>query len=106
MIMNLKTFFFASLMSLTMAPAVEAQNYQLVWSDEFDNNTLGVNWNVEVVANPSNRELQYYTDRTANVKVQDGCLVLTAIKESFEAKRFTSGRVNSCGKVSFTHGKI
>ena len=106
MIMNLKTFFFASLMSLTMAPSVEAQNYQLVWSDEFDNNTLGVNWNVEVVANPSNRELQYYTDRTANVKVQDGCLVLTAIKESFEAKRFTSGRVNSCGKVSFTHGKI
>ena len=80
--------------------------YQLVWSDEFDTNTLGTNWNVEVVGNPNNNEMQYYTNRASNVTIENGNLVLTARKESYGGKPFTSGRVNSQGKVRFTHGKI
>ena len=57
--------------------------YELVWSDEFngtdldrsvwDYNTGGGGW--------GNQELQYYTDRTENVRVEGGNLVIEARKE-------------------------
>lgn len=92
-----------ALLSFMNSPA---QDYRLVWSDEFDSNTLGVNWNVEVAPRPANNELQYYTDRDKNVKIEKGNLVLTGIREEYGGRHFTSGRVNSCEKVNFKHGKI
>lgn len=91
-----------------MLPAISgnAQDYKLVWSDEFDTNTLNSNWNVEVVSNPANNELQYYTNRESNVRIEDGNLVLVGRRESYNGRSFTSGRVNSCNKVYFTHGKV
>ena len=62
--------------------AVCAQDYELVWSDEFDTNTLGINWNVEATDAPYNNELQAYTARPENVTVADGNLILTARRES------------------------
>lgn len=103
--MNIKPKMLLALLLGASAPTM-AQTYQLVWSDEFDNNTLGTNWNVETVARPSNNELQYYTARTSNVDVRDGQLVLTARRESYEGRWFTSGRVNSNLRVAFEHGKI
>lgn len=82
-------------------------NYTLVWSDEFDSNTLGRNWNVEVNGDGGgNSELQYYTDRADNVKIENGNLVITAKRENYNGKNFTSGRINSRNKVAFKHGKI
>lgn len=86
--------------------AVCAQDYELVWSDEFDTNTLGINWNVEATDAPYNNELQAYTARPENVTVADGNLILTARRESQGGKKFTSGRVNTKHRVAFTHGKI
>lgn len=83
-----------------------AQEYRLVWADEFDRNTLGTNWNVETVQTPYNKELQYYTSRPENVRIQDGHLVLTARREHYGGRSFTSGRVNSSQRVSFKHGKL
>ena len=40
-----------------------------------------------------NQELQYYTDRTENVKVQNGVLLITAREESFEGSTYTSARL-------------
>lgn len=99
-----KLILFASV----LLPAISgnAQDYKLVWSDEFDTNTLNSNWNVEVVSNPANNELQYYTNRESNVRIEDGNLVLVGRRESYNGRSFTSGRVNSCNKVYFTHGKV
>ena len=99
-----KLILFASV----LLPAISgnAQDYKLVWSDEFDTNTLNSNWNVEVVSNPANNELQYYTNRESNVRIEDGNLVLVGRRESYNDRSFTSGRVNSCNKVYFTHGKV
>ncbi len=83
-----------------------AQDYDLVWSDEFDTNTLGTNWNIEATSTPYNKEMQAYTARPENVTIADGNLVITARRESYDGKAFTSGRINSLHKVSFTHGKI
>lgn len=90
----------------------EKDGYKLVWQDLFDNGQLNRDrWNVEVVSRPANNELQYYLDREENVRVGDdgkgnGCLILTARREKYGEKSFTSGRINSTKKVAFMHGKI
>ena len=88
--------------------AVKADGeYQLVWSDEFDGTELNRNnWNVEVNGNGGgNNELQYYVDRTNNIQVSDGTLKITARKENYGGKSYTSGRINSKGKQEFKYGK-
>lgn len=84
----------------------EDDGYRLVWADEFDGAALNADdWNIEVNGyGGGNNELQYY--RAENVSVQDGCLVLTARKESYGGKAFTSGRLNTSHKHFFTHGRI
>ncbi len=85
--------------------------YKLVWSDEFEGEALDENqWNIEVNGNGGgNNEMQYY--RRENISIENHtsgarCLVLTARKEDFGGKKFTSGRLNSHQKVYFKHGKI
>ena len=86
--------------------------YTLVWQDLFNAGELNRDrWNVQVVSNPANNELQYYRDNEANVRVGlddegNSCLILTAIREEYNTRHFTSGRVTTEGKVNFTHGKI
>lgn len=91
----------------------ETQGYRLVWQDLFDADELNPErWDIEVNGNGGgNNELQYYTDRKENVRLGkddrgNGCLILTARRESYKGKSFTSGRIISQGRVAFTHGKI
>lgn len=98
----MKKCFLFLMLPITMG--VYAQDYQLVWSDEFDNNTIGTNWMVWS-GYPSNNELQYYTS-SGNAEVKDGCLVLTARRQNSGSRKFTSGRVVSIQMVEFTHGLI
>ena len=82
--------------------------YQLVWSDEFDGTVLNTdNWTIEVNGNGGgNQEKQYYTDRTENLRIEDGCLVIEARKEEYNNRQYTSGRINSREKRYFKYGKI
>ncbi|MDY4174807.1 MAG: glycoside hydrolase family 16 protein [Bacteroidales bacterium] len=80
--------------------------FSLVWEDNFDGTALDENnWNIEVNGNGGgNQELQYY--RRENVAVQDGNLVLTARRETYLGKSFTSGRVTTQNKAAFKHGLL
>ena len=88
--------------------------YTLVWNDEFNGTALDRDaWNIEVNDNGNgNDELQYYTDRTENVSVGiepesgESCLILTAKKEMYSGRHFTSGRINTKGNMIFTRGII
>lgn len=91
----------------------ETDGYKLVWQDLFDDGELNhFRWQIEVNGDGGgNNELQYYTDSEKNVHVGDdgegnGCLILTARRENYKNKNFTSGRLNSLNMVTFTHGKI
>ncbi len=42
-----------------------------------------------------NQELQYYTNRTENVKVENGFLLITADQESFNGSSYTSARIKT-----------
>lgn len=82
--------------------------FKLVWQELFDADRLNPDrWNIEVNGSGGgNNELQYYTDRAENVRVENGYLVLTARREEYLGKHFTSGRVNSKNRIAFTHGMI
>ena len=94
----------APLTGAAQATEEAPSGYTLVWSDEFNGTTLNEKaWNVEVSGTGGgNQELQYY--RRENVSVEDGNLVLTARRENYQGKSFTSGRINSSQKTAFKHG--
>lgn len=53
-----------------------------------------------------NRELQYYTNRPENVRIEDGMLHITAKQESFEGSNYTSARILTKGKFETTYGRF
>lgn len=84
----------------------------LVWADEFneDGAPCDNNWFHEIIP-PSNggwynNEQQFYTDSRSNSIVEDGALKITAIKEPFEGKEYTSARMTTQGLFEFRYGKI
>lgn len=87
-----------------------ATHWNLVWSDEFDGNSLNTaNWTAEI-GNGSggwgNNELQYYTNRSQNLQVTGGNLIITAQKESYGGMNYTSARIKTQSLKNFTYGKI
>ncbi|PKB15518.1 family 16 glycosylhydrolase [Flavobacterium sp. 5] len=87
---------------------VAQRTYKLVWSDEFDGNTLNTdNWAYETGGNGwGNNEKQYYTNRPENIRVENGFLTIEARKENYEGSAYTSARIKSANKKDFAYGKI
>lgn len=100
-----------------IAVYVDDGSPQLVWADEFNVNGVpdtskwvydlgdgsgpgepGAGW--------GNNEKQYYTNRSDNVKVEDGILKITAKKETFQGYDYTSTRMKTKDKYEFTYGKV
>ncbi|MBD0400319.1 MULTISPECIES: family 16 glycosylhydrolase [unclassified Flammeovirga] len=92
----------------TVAVKVNPLEYALVWSDEFDGDALNMdNWTYEVNGSGGgNGELQYYTDRQENLRVENGHLIIEARKEDYLGKEYTSARIVSKDKKDFRYGKI
>lgn len=53
-----------------------------------------------------NNELQYYTNRPENIKIENGMLRITAIKEQYLGSGYTSARILSKGKFEKKFGRI
>ena len=86
------------------------EQYELVWSDEFDGNALDDNnWTCEIGTGAGgwgNNEQQYYRDSADNIEVSNGTLKIHALKQSYGGKQYTSARLKTQGKQSFKYGKI
>jgi beta-glucanase (GH16 family) len=97
-----------SLLLFLLSTAVNAQNWGLVWSDEFNGNTINANnWKFETGAGGwGNNELEYYTSRPENAKVENGNLMIIARKESYSGSNYTSARMKTQGLQKWTYGKI
>jgi beta-glucanase (GH16 family) len=79
----------------------------LVWSDEFDGSTLdATKWAPEVRDVWFNNELQATTNSRDNVTVTNGNLVITAKRETYNGRDYTSARINTKGKKDFVFGRI
>lgn len=98
---------------VSLFSVASADDYKLVWEDNFDGTELNEteHWNIEVNGNGGgNNELQYYRRENVSVGVEpvsgESCLILTARKEVYNGKTATSGRVNTLGKVYAKYGRI
>ncbi|MEL6256597.1 MAG: family 16 glycosylhydrolase [Bacteroidota bacterium] len=85
--------------------------YQLVWDEEFDGSELNPDhYNFELedgcpnLCGWGNMELQWYTDLSKNIKLEDGKLIITATKTG--AANFNSARIQTKGKKEFRFGRI
>lgn len=84
---------------------------ELVMSDEFDTEGAPDSsiWKFDIGTGDNgwgNQELQYYTNRTENVKVDNGYLLITAKKEDFEGSNYTSGRLITKGLFEQKYGRF
>jgi len=83
-------------------------SWALVWQDDFDGPKLdATKWTHNVwPPRKVNDEVQAYTARAKNVRVEDGHLVIEAHREDYEGAAYTSGRIHSSGKADFLYGRF
>lgn len=53
-----------------------------------------------------NGEMQYYTSRAENARIDNGRLVIEARREAFQGMPFTSARLKTEGRMHFTYGTL
>lgn len=96
---------------VVMLPLSGRAGWQMVWSDEFDQpdgsapdsskwgyDTGGGGW--------GNSELENYTTRTNNARIENGQLVIEAIKENYGGSSYTSARLLTRNKWSWAYGRM
>jgi beta-glucanase (GH16 family) len=103
-----KVFCIAFLVLLFLPGRLSAQCESLIWADEFDGTEVNTEkWTINVDDyGGGNNELQYYTDRPENIKVEDGKLIITAFKEDYLTREYTSAKINSKYKGDWRYGRI
>jgi beta-glucanase (GH16 family) len=117
---------FACLLAVPVAPGANANQkrdatsappaWNIVWSDEFngaDNSAPDpAKWVLETGGNGwGNNELEYYTARPDNARIQNGSLVITAIDERYTGpdgvtRDYTSARLKTQGTFALAYGKF
>jgi beta-glucanase (GH16 family) len=120
---------FAILIVASVAVTADAEEWKLVWSDEFDEPGLpnAAKWDYET-GFIRNDEQQYYTRaRTENARVENGLLIIEARKEKYRIPRsdpgarsgarkcqrpapeyadYTAASLTTRGKAAWTYGRI
>ena len=85
---------------------IASNDWVLNWSDEFNGNALDMTvWSYDVGASGwGNNESQYY--QAQNAVVKDGFLTITAKKETVGGAPYTSARLQTSRKKTFTYGRF
>ena len=101
-------------LQVTMA---SAQQWKLVWSDEFDNGSVPdpAKWSYEE-GFVRNKEVQYYTvNRPENARIENGMLVIEGRHEpgylpkapaTRPSANYTAASIHTHGKFEFTYGRV
>ncbi len=92
----------------TLTPDWAMAGWQLVWHDEFAGTALDEDsWTFDIGGNGwGNNELQVYTRRTENVRVENGQLILEARREDFLGREYTSARLKTQGLKAWQYGRV
>jgi beta-glucanase (GH16 family) len=84
-------------------------DWKLVWSDEFNGDSIDTNhWKFETGNHHGwgNQELEYYTGRPDNAYVSNGVLHIVARKKSIDGFEYTSARMKSEGLFVKKYGRF
>ena len=86
-----------------------AQEWELVWADEFNGNGLPdtTKWMFEHGPPYKNNEKQFYAAKdTRFCRMEDGHLIIEARKEKREGADYTSASIRTEGKKEFLYGRL
>jgi beta-glucanase (GH16 family) len=116
-----------AVMAAPLPAHAAADDWQLVWSDEFTGPAIdGAKWSFDVDCwGGGNAERQCYTDHKDNARIEDGALVITALHErvtgpalpasqranpakpgDLVTRDYTSARLTTRGKAAWHYGRI
>lgn len=103
----------SSVVSVTVSNPPSIPGWQLIWNDEFSqaNGTSpdSSKWGYDIGTGSGgwgNGELQYYTSRTNNVRIENDQLVIEAKAENYLGSSYTSARLLTQNKWSWTYGRM
>src|SRR5262245_1748026 len=87
----------------TPRPVEHPGLHRLLWSDEFNGSAIDTaNWNFDLGNSGwGNNELENYTDRPENARIEDGKLVIEARQEDLGGSAYTSARLHTAGHQKF-----
>lgn len=108
--------FLVSCSSREALPPTPVPGWIQTWADEFDRPDGSApdpgKWAFDLGGSGwGNQELQTYTNRPANVRIQDGCLIIEARRENRRGpdrilRRYTSARLKTERRFAFRYGKV
>lgn len=109
-----KTLPLAGAVWLLAMPAGRGQTipgWTMVWADEFSqpdgSSPDPARWNFDTGGGGwGNNELQHYTARPENARIEGGRLVIEARRENFGGNAYTSARLVTRDRMTWTHGRI
>jgi beta-glucanase (GH16 family) len=86
----------------------ERPGWTLLWHDEFEGPDLDTTrWVRETGGDGwGNAELQFYTARRDNARIEDGYLVIEARREKAESRDYTSARLKTQGLGAWQYGRM
>jgi len=89
----------------------ERAEWRVTWEDEFDGPAGQLpdasRWGFDVGTDWGNAQLEYDTDRATNVSLDgQGNLAITARREDFQNREYTSGRINTAGLFDQARGRF
>jgi beta-glucanase (GH16 family) len=92
--------------ALAQPAATRPDEWVAVWADEFDGREIdATKWKFDTGGHGfGNNELQYYTDRAVNARIEDGALTIQAQRENFGNRAYTSAKLQS--KAAWTYGRF
>jgi len=105
-------FYISCKSSATEPKQVSNDKWLLVWSDEFDAESIdNTKWDYDIGTGSNgwgNNELQYYTDRSENIYISNGSLVIQANRETtpYQGSDYTSGRIVTREKGDWKYGRF
>lgn len=100
-------FFFVIILCGKLSAQTAFDN--LIWSDEFEYTGAPDpdKWGYDIGGGGwGNDELQYYTNRPENIRVEDGKLTITALLEDYNSNEYTSARITSRGKGDWLYCRV
>lgn len=93
----------------TKPVSYEIDTTKIVWQDEFEyaGKPDSTKWGYDIGGQGwGNNEKQYYTNSLKNSRVDNGKLIIEALKESYGVNDYTSARLVTKNKADFTYGRF
>ncbi|OUR97612.1 glycosyl hydrolase family 16 [Flavobacteriales bacterium 33_180_T64] len=111
---------FTSLLTIVLLVSISCSTDETQTVTTYNNLTLSQEFDIDGAPDSSvwgydigtgsngwgNNELQYYTDRSENINIEDGVLKFNIIKESYEGSGYTSARLLTKDLFEQKYGRI